>query len=268
MYKEKHTLKKHYGRHKLSRYVDVYETTLQTDGNGTINASKLTGYAGDTITLSNTPNAGFIFNDYNITGATLTGSNFNFVGNDVTAKANFTMTSFVPTGSMGKYYNDDQSTREVTNLSASGSCITMIPAHIQDVFNWPATAHYAAATYTLKTESMRGVTERIGGGYFVTKASNSSPNIGPSANVIVSSVYAPTSGATFGPARLGIIIDVANSSLSSFVNRNFNFTETNVPSPPAFLTTNCSGNSVIMSGVTMRTFGSYDDAYNFIQLWQ
>lgn len=71
----------------------IYETaknvTLQTDGGGTINSTKMSGFIGDQATLSNTPDATHVFSGYTITGATLTGSNFNFIGNDVTAKAWF-----------------------------------------------------------------------------------------------------------------------------------------------------------------------------------
>lgn len=63
--------------------------TLQTDGGGTISSTKMSGFIGDQATLSNTPNANHTFSGYSITGATLTGSNFNFIGNDVTAKAWF-----------------------------------------------------------------------------------------------------------------------------------------------------------------------------------
>lgn len=68
---------------------DKYNLTLQTNGYGTISASKTTGYAGDTVTLSNTPSADCTFASYAITGATLTGNQFNFGSSDVTAKANF-----------------------------------------------------------------------------------------------------------------------------------------------------------------------------------
>lgn len=92
MYKEKHILNHHTAGHKLARYIDVYETTLQTDGNGTISASKLTGYAGDNVVLSATPNQYYAFNNYTLTGANITGDTYNFVNSDVTAQANFTMT--------------------------------------------------------------------------------------------------------------------------------------------------------------------------------
>ena len=92
MYKEKHILNHHTAGHKLSRYLDVYETTLQTDGHGTISASKLTGYAGDNVVLSATPNKYYAFDNYSLTGANITGDTYTLVNSDVTAQANFTMT--------------------------------------------------------------------------------------------------------------------------------------------------------------------------------
>lgn len=69
-----------------------YLTLNQTQG-GTIAANKLSGYDGDTVTLSQTPSNGYAFNNYSITGATLTGSQFNFNGGNVTAKANYIQTA-------------------------------------------------------------------------------------------------------------------------------------------------------------------------------
>lgn len=75
----------------------VYETaknlTLQTEGPGSIAASRNSGFIGDQVTLSNTPSAGYELSGYSITGATLTGAKFNFIGNDVTAKAVFDLES-------------------------------------------------------------------------------------------------------------------------------------------------------------------------------
>lgn len=72
-----------------ANYETAKNVTLQTDGHGSIAANKNSGFIGDQVTLSNTPNANYNFAYYSITGATLTGNKFNFVGNNVTAKANF-----------------------------------------------------------------------------------------------------------------------------------------------------------------------------------
>lgn len=67
----------------------VYALTLQNDGHGTITADKTTGHNGDTITLSNTPKAGYVLSGYTITGATLTSNKFKFGTGNVTAKGWF-----------------------------------------------------------------------------------------------------------------------------------------------------------------------------------
>ena len=38
---------------------DIYQVTTSTDGHGTITASPMSGYHGTTVSLSNTPNAGY-----------------------------------------------------------------------------------------------------------------------------------------------------------------------------------------------------------------
>lgn len=67
--------------------------TRQTDGHGTIAANKVSGFIGDQVVLSNTANNDYEFSEYTITGANLTGNKFNFIGNDVTAKAWFNYVS-------------------------------------------------------------------------------------------------------------------------------------------------------------------------------
>jgi len=57
---------------------------------GTIAATPMSGYDGDIITLSNTADAGYTFNTYNLTGATLTGNQFMFSGSDVSAEPDYT----------------------------------------------------------------------------------------------------------------------------------------------------------------------------------
>ena len=63
---------------------------LNQQTGGTITADVMSGYDGDIITLSNTADAGYTFNTYNLTGATLTGNQFEFSGSDVTAEPDYT----------------------------------------------------------------------------------------------------------------------------------------------------------------------------------
>lgn len=73
-----------------ANYETAKNLTLQTDGHGTIAANRNSGFIGDQVILSNTANFGYEFSNYSITGANLTGNKFNFIGNNVTAKANYT----------------------------------------------------------------------------------------------------------------------------------------------------------------------------------
>lgn len=86
----KHFQKKWYNGHMLYRNVpDPYFLTLQTDGNGQISASKLSGYATEQINLYNTANDGYVFSAYTVTGASLNNSTLTLGHQDTTAKAWF-----------------------------------------------------------------------------------------------------------------------------------------------------------------------------------
>lgn len=73
----------------------IYNLQLIQSTGGTIASNTTSGYNGDIVTLSNTPNTYYNFNGYSITGATLTGNQFAFTGTDVTAKANFNLQTSV-----------------------------------------------------------------------------------------------------------------------------------------------------------------------------
>ena len=81
---EKHIVNGIYGGHQLTRSVDVYELSAVD-----CYATQYSGYRGTEVTLVDNPPAGYNFSHWDITGATLTGNKFNFVGSDVTACAAF-----------------------------------------------------------------------------------------------------------------------------------------------------------------------------------
>ena len=84
MKKEKHYINKVYGNHQLARYIDVYEVSA----NGCHSVPE-SGYKGTEVTLIDQTPAGYGFDHWNITGATLTGNNF-ILNNDVTAQGIYT----------------------------------------------------------------------------------------------------------------------------------------------------------------------------------
>ena len=73
----------------------TYSVTLQNDDNGTGSASPATAEAGTEITLSATPNSGYVFKEWEVVsgGVTITGNKFTMPANDVTIKAHFEATS-------------------------------------------------------------------------------------------------------------------------------------------------------------------------------
>lgn len=82
-----------------------YTLTLQTDGHGTLTANTLTGYPGDTITLTPTYNTYYRFNNYSNTGGSIAGNVFTFGDTDATAKANFKVNAFTASGGWEKGSN-------------------------------------------------------------------------------------------------------------------------------------------------------------------
>lgn len=66
------------------RYIYLTQTT-----GGTISANKLSGMSGEIVSLSNTPSAHYVFLNYNATGATLTGNQFEITNNNVSVNGTF-----------------------------------------------------------------------------------------------------------------------------------------------------------------------------------
>lgn len=82
-----------------------YTLTLQTDGHGTLTAETLTGYPGDTITLTPKYNTYYRFNNYSNTGGSIAGNVFTFGDSDATAQANFKVNAFTASGGFEKGSN-------------------------------------------------------------------------------------------------------------------------------------------------------------------
>ena len=76
----------------------IFTLTLQTDGHGTLSANKLTGYSGDTVTLSTAYNTYYRFSAYAQTGGSISNNTFTFGTQDATAKATFKPNAFTATG--------------------------------------------------------------------------------------------------------------------------------------------------------------------------
>ena len=83
--------KYHTGHHLYRVLPDwIYHLTLQTNGNGTLTAPVTGATAHSTVPLTATPNYDSVFDNYQVTGASIQGNDLTFAEEDVTAKANFT----------------------------------------------------------------------------------------------------------------------------------------------------------------------------------
>jgi len=151
MYKEKHIINKHYGSHKLSRYLDVYELN-------TVNCSadKTTGYKGDTITITGTPAWNQRTSSYSVTGATLTGNQFDFTGSDVTAQANYETAQTITLQS-----TDGGSIAASRVSGFSGDSVTLTNT---------ANSGYEFSAYTLTGANLTGSTFNLTGSDVTAKA--------------------------------------------------------------------------------------------------
>lgn len=151
MYKEKHILNHHTAVHTLSRYLNVYELN-------TVNCSadKTTGYKGDTITITGTPAWNEKTSSYSVTGATLTGNQFDFTGSDVTAQANY------------------ETAKNVTLQATDGGSIAAnrVSGFIGDSVTLSNTANsgYEFSAYTLTGANLTGSTFNLAGSDVTAKA--------------------------------------------------------------------------------------------------
>ena len=72
--------------------------TLETDGHGTLTADVISGFEGDTVTLTPTYNTYYRFSGYDCTGGTIEGNTFTFGNENATVKANFKVNAFTARG--------------------------------------------------------------------------------------------------------------------------------------------------------------------------
>ena len=66
------------------------DLTLENGEHGVLSADKMSGFSGDVVTVDATTDEGWYFTGLNVTGATATGNQFMFVGNDVTVEGGWT----------------------------------------------------------------------------------------------------------------------------------------------------------------------------------
>ena len=98
------------------------DLTLVNSEHGVLSADKMSGFSGDVVTVDATTDEGWYFTGLNITGATATGNQFMFIGENVTAEGLYTDEGYPIT-----YLSDDhvQCTGDTTIYIPGGTGITL-----------------------------------------------------------------------------------------------------------------------------------------------
>lgn len=130
---------------------------LNQQTGGTITAEPMSGYDNDVVTLSNTAVAGYNFDTYNITGATLTGNQFMFNGYDVEVTPTFNRQVYTLT-----LQNDGHGTISATKTTGySGDTVTLSNTY---------KTYYRFNNYTQTGGSINGSTFTFGSQNATAKA--------------------------------------------------------------------------------------------------
>jgi len=98
------------------------DLTLVPNEHATLSADKMSGFSGDVVTVDATTDEGWYFTGLNLTGATATGNQFMFVGENVTAEGLYTDEGYPIT-----YLSDEhvQCTGDTTIYIPGGTGITL-----------------------------------------------------------------------------------------------------------------------------------------------
>ena len=191
--------------------VPAYTLTLQNDGHGTLTANKVTGYPGDTVTLSTAYSSYYRFNNYGVTGGTVNGNTFTFGNSNATVKANYKANNFTATGTQTKngvilvdggwWTGNADAAMIYKNVTGSipsdwiGSDGRWAPTNT--VHNYSVTVQANAICYSQYTAIGRqiraNVLEWTGGGNYVSRAGNTLSNQHRPNTITVTTSYTTTS---------------------------------------------------------------------------
>ena len=179
-----------------------YSLSLTQTTGGRINANKNTGYAGDIITLSNTPSSHYSFNGYSITGATLTGNQFAFGSQNVTAKGTFVADPI----------------RTVTLTQVAGGNITANPTTGYDGTT-VTLSNTANAGYTFNNYTLTGGT--LTGNKFVLNGGNATASLNLTHNVYNLTLQTDGHGKLVAGKTTGYYNDTTTLSTTASAGYNF-----------------------------------------------
>ena len=244
----------------------VFNLTLQSTNYGTLTADALSGTSAQEIHLTPTPIQGAVFSGYTYTGSNVVNNTVTLTS-DTTAKANFFLTSYNPSGEDAWYYvnNGQPMGYEETaihdyTVTATNCDFALIIAGGTNLTAWgvPSPKRYVTINSTI----------------YMPRANNNNWF----EFFAVDDSYNPTGGsiptdATYrhsmtGTHAVSVISDSTNNKTSAFVDRELVMTA-NTPIGNGYV----GMHGMIDYGVTgrvthldMRSFSTYADAYNSTQV--
>lgn len=163
---------------------NVFTLTLLNDGHGTLEADTITGYEGDTVTLTPKYNTYYRFSGYGVTGGTISNNTFTFGKSNATVQANFSANKFIVSGQFASFGSSKYLT-EVTATTNTGVSYAKAPSLVTGTIPaaWTATKRTSVLTATIngKTRPTSGSNyqwypQAVGGvaisGYYCSGAIN------------------------------------------------------------------------------------------------
>lgn len=242
----------------------VYNLTLQSSNYGTLTADALSGTSAQQIQLTPTPIQGAVFSGYTYTGSNIINNSVTLTS-DTTAKANFYLTSYNPSGEDAWYYinNEQPMSYEETavhdfTITASNCDFGLLIAGGTHLEPWgvPTPKRYITINSTIYMPRANN------NNWFEFFASDDEPYTG---NVHLTTMYRHS---MTGTHAVSVIADSTNNKTSAFVDRNLVMTANTVVSNGMV-----GVHGMIDYGVTgrishldMRSFSTYADAYNSTQV--
>lgn len=244
----------------------VYNLTLQSNNYGTLTADALSGTSAQDIHLTPTPIQGAVFSGYNITGSNIVNNTVTLTS-DTTAKANFYLTSYNPSGEDAWYYvnNNQPMGYEETavhdfTITASNCDFGLLIAGGTNLTAWgvPSPKRYVVMNSTVYMPRANA------NNWFEFQVVDDSydPMGG---NIPFKPVYKHS---ITGTHAVSIISDSTNNKSSAFVDRTLVSTaNTNVGNAWILVHGNIDfGVTGRISHFDARSFSTYADAYNSTQV--
>ena len=186
----------------------VYNLHLDQAIGGTITANRMSGNRGDVVTLYNNPSAGYSFDNYSVTGSTLTGVQVRFNREDIYVSPSFTH----------NVYNINL--QQTTGGTITSDKSTGYYGDTVTLSNTPA-EHYGFRDYSITGATLTGSQFTINESNVTAKANFSA---WPIRNVTVQQRTGGTIASNKSTGYDGDVVTLSNTANAGYTFTNYNVT--------------------------------------------